>query len=492
LVSDLDLSETEPPLTVSQTLRVIGKNKEALKERAIDHAYLESRLQTLQHAIDQHRQQQATAGAFGWLKTVFDSGSEKPVNNEGQMVLKRFVDDNSKEELVHAIVVNPLRKRITVLFRGSVTPKDFLQDAKCAQKKVENPVLAWVREEQQRRSSGKTSRDLPPIDEEAILPRIGIHTGFYEYLFHPRTRKDSDEATTRTRLEEILEDTKALLRENPGYSLYITGHSLGGALSTLCGFYAACDEELVGLTPKRRVVIYSIASPFCGNWKFRHSFQELERQERLQHLRIANLEDMVTLLPFAVPKAAFMSPALSMIQGAGNLYKHVGIRLQIKQNEGSSSSKSEKNLMALESKASWYVHSISYPKEQDCENEEEYAKEIVDAMTAGQSLVKAFYYVCTNNFATIEKYHSCDEYEERIESCKTALQNATLDDLYHDTKIVGKLLDREYRPSLLPSSGLSRAYRAITALVNTSKKEDDDSPEDEEQMTMREAALVSS
>jgi hypothetical protein len=196
------------------------------------------------------------------------------------------------------------------------------------------------------------------------------------------------------------------LRLHPGFTLYCTGHSLGGALATLCGFYSACDDELLGLAAHHRVVVYSIASPFCGNWKFRHAFQELERQQRLQHLRIANFEDMVTLMPFAVPKATAFSPALSLIKGAGNLYKHVGIKLQIKQQSEDTTK---------------YMHSINYPKDHKFEDDQEYAKEIQDAMEAGKSLVKAFYYLCKNDFETIEKYHSCDEYETRLETCEGAL-----------------------------------------------------------------------
>ena len=107
---------------------------------------------------------------------------------------------------------------------------------------------------------------------------------------------------------------------------------MGGALCTLFGFYAAADEEMSALT-KGPIVVYSIASPYVGNWKFRSSFQELERKRRIQHLRIANLEDMVTNMPFAALKLTALSPLLSAFQGAGNLYKHVGIRLQFMEEE---------------------------------------------------------------------------------------------------------------------------------------------------------------
>ena len=62
---------------------------------------------------------------------------------------------------MHAIVVNEARKRVTVVFRGSVTQKDFVQDAKCAQKKIDNPVASLVQ------------------DESQTTENIRIHTGFY-------------------------------------------------------------------------------------------------------------------------------------------------------------------------------------------------------------------------------------------------------------------------------------------------------------------------
>jgi hypothetical protein len=283
------------------------------------------------------------------------------------------VDEKSQEEVVHAIVVNQIRKRVSIIFRGSVTQKDFSQDAKCAQTKIDNPVYKLMMVQQKEKQDPKTTPET-----------IRVHTGFYEYLFH----KDKD--TKKTRLETILQDAKEQLRLNPGFRLYISGHSLGGALSTLFGFYAAADDEIIELCSRSGggVVVYSVASPYVGNWKFKLAFQELERQRRLQHLRITNLEDMVTLLPFAVPKATIFSPLLSMFKGAGNLYKHVGMRLQLTKEcrDGAS-----------------LPYSISYPKNET--DHEEYTKQVRDAVESGKSLVSALYYLIKNDFATMEKYH---------------------------------------------------------------------------------------
>lgn len=197
-----------------------------------------------------------------------------------------------------------------------------------------------------------------------------------EYLF-----KKKDE-TGRGRLERILEDVKALLRQNPGYHLYCTGHSLGGALSTLCGFYAAADDEIV---KSGSVTVFSFASPLVGNMKFRIAFQTLERLKRLQHLRITKKEDIVTLVPFAAPKVTALSPVLSATLGAGNLYKHCGMRVQLKS-----------ALKCVDAKP----YTIIYSKDHDANKEER-----KNAVAAGKSLVGGLGLLVKKDFDKVKAYH---------------------------------------------------------------------------------------
>ena len=331
---------------------------------------------------------------------------------------------SAEKEVVHAIVVNEARKRVTVVFRGSVTQQDFIQDAKCAQRKVDNPVF-------------------PLVNDADLMPeQLRIHTGFYEYLHK------INEETGQTRLEEIFEQIKNVFSGlEEGYELYVTGHSLGGALCTLFGFYAAADETMSTLT-KGPIIVYSVASPYVGNWKFRSAFQELERRKRIQHLRIANLEDMVTNMPFAAPKLAALSPLLSAFQGAGNLYKHVGIRLQFNEEEGAQ------------------PYSLFYPKDQS--DDDEYTKEIGEAIKSGKSLLKSFFHIMTNDVDTIVKHHSCEEYENRLQNCKDALDDRTLDDLYADKDITGVMMEAEYKPQQIKLNGYQRAARAWGAMRTNS------------------------
>ena len=72
--------------------------------------------------------------------------------------------------------------------------------------------------------------------------------------------------------------------------IFVTGHSLGGALATL-----AIPDILAntGLKPEQ-VTLYTFASPRCGDRKFAIEF----RDKGVRHWRIANTEDFVTMIPF--------------------------------------------------------------------------------------------------------------------------------------------------------------------------------------------------
>lgn len=135
------LTDLEPPMTCEHMIEVITANKDALEKRAINHEELEERLCSLRN-IKEHE------GSI--VETMLGQGTNAR--------LIHFEDENSNKEMVHAIVINDIRKRITVVFRGSVTQKDFIIDAKCNQKKVDNPVAHL---------------------SEHSTPTVNLHTGFY-------------------------------------------------------------------------------------------------------------------------------------------------------------------------------------------------------------------------------------------------------------------------------------------------------------------------
>ncbi|OXM84895.1 lipase family protein [Paenibacillus rigui] len=87
----------------------------------------------------------------------------------------------------------------------------------------------------------------------------------------------------------------ALLSLSPDKELMITGHSLGGALATLC----ATDTAL--RPPRRKPVVYTFASPRVGNPEFARLFN----RSAASSIRIVNPNDVVP----HVPPLVYRSPA---------------------------------------------------------------------------------------------------------------------------------------------------------------------------------------
>jgi triacylglycerol lipase len=70
--------------------------------------------------------------------------------------------------------------------------------------------------------------------------------------------------------------------------VYVTGHSLGGALATLSTAHINCLDYF-----RKKPVLYAFANPRAGNKAFSHLFDNLDC------FRIANSEDIVPTLPLA-------------------------------------------------------------------------------------------------------------------------------------------------------------------------------------------------
>jgi hypothetical protein len=88
--------------------------------------------------------------------------------------------------------------------------------------------------------------------------------------------------------EEIKEALKKL--EEKFDSIFVAGHSLGGALATLT------IPDLIDLgIPKYKITVYTFASPRCGDRELTNNLNN----SGVKHWRIANTEDIVPTLPGA-------------------------------------------------------------------------------------------------------------------------------------------------------------------------------------------------
>lgn len=207
-------------------------------------------------------------GDLGSVDNGNKHATEAEKDNIESSMIYIIGDLKCNEELVYAVGVNPIEERISVVFRGSVTKLDFMTEANI---------------------------DMIHVPEPSVSTRnsmIGIHQGFYEYLFSSKGGKPS-------KYDEIMGHVLKLFRQDPNrlrhYKLYLTGHGLGGAIATLFGYYCASSDSKHQLPLP--ITIVSVASPRVGNLAFARSFTELESRASLRHLRIANHKDPVTLRP---------------------------------------------------------------------------------------------------------------------------------------------------------------------------------------------------
>jgi len=289
-----------------------------------------------------------------------------------------FVDpqgfiDGFDAEAVWAIFVCEKRKAITVVFRGSINLKDVKVDIAHHMTDFELPGFVSPDNKDERQAFGR------------------VHRGFYHYLFDQT--KPGANGSTKSKAEEIIGMLKGDFFSKPefqDYCLEVTGHSLGGALSTMFAFRAAAFGEFA------TVINVSLASPYVGDAKFRDAFVELERKRRIQHLRISNYQDIITLgFPFTIPLPT-------------EFYKHVGMNIRLYEEDA---------FLAPN-------YRRFYPKTNDPVN-------------GLRNMLHANALLGLN--VTILRNHLCPEYIKRLEQEELAkeLKTLTLDGLYGNRNVTG-------------------------------------------------------
>eukprot|EP00531_Pseudo-nitzschia_arenysensis_P012401 CAMPEP_0116126142 /NCGR_PEP_ID=MMETSP0329-20121206/6180_1 /TAXON_ID=697910 /ORGANISM="Pseudo-nitzschia arenysensis, Strain B593" /LENGTH=399 /DNA_ID=CAMNT_0003620217 /DNA_START=103 /DNA_END=1301 /DNA_ORIENTATION=+ len=178
-----------------------------------------------------------------------------------------------KVAAVYCVVKDTLRKRIIATFRASATSRDWKANLDagiaclCTPKKIRDKM--------------KGSK---------LQTRVLVHAGFNVYLF------DNDKMREDQRFDGMVGDIRTAINKEPGYSVYITGHSLGGALATMFSMKVAGGGSSFNDIP-RPITCISFGTPFNGTAGYRTAIEQLEHQGLLRHLRINNSEDLVPAIP---------------------------------------------------------------------------------------------------------------------------------------------------------------------------------------------------
>ncbi|KAI9911479.1 hypothetical protein PsorP6_009245 [Peronosclerospora sorghi] len=138
-------------------------------------------------------------------------------------------------------------QRLVISFRGTTSKENWKSNFRADQ------TVLWIksRGRRWRRSWRENVKDyaakIPLVN--MALPRV--HRGFW--IAYESIR------------EELKEVTRLILDEHPGVSLYVTGHSMGGALAVLAAYDLAVNFNL-------QVTMYNFGGPRVGNPSFRQHY----------------------------------------------------------------------------------------------------------------------------------------------------------------------------------------------------------------------------
>jgi hypothetical protein len=190
------------------------------------------------------------------------------------------------KDLIYAISVDTLQRRVMVVFRGATTTEDWKSAFNFRFHKIRNPV--------QDEYDGRNEV-------------LRVFSGLYKYLF--RKRKD----TGTTKYDEIanLVHKYGLERIGPDYKLFVTGHSLGGALTHFFSFFASTEQRFTKNGPVKAI---AFASPYIGGHSWADAIRHQEQQKKLQLIQVRNNSDVIPRIP-----------ANFRIGKRGPLWRHVGI-----------------------------------------------------------------------------------------------------------------------------------------------------------------------
>eukprot|EP00180_Rhodochaete_pulchella_P000365 Plantae.Rhodophyta-Rhodochaete_pulchella.ctg12569.p1 GENE.Plantae.Rhodophyta-Rhodochaete_pulchella.ctg12569~~Plantae.Rhodophyta-Rhodochaete_pulchella.ctg12569.p1 ORF type:complete len:856 (-),score=98.18 Plantae.Rhodophyta-Rhodochaete_pulchella.ctg12569:27-2594(-) len=200
---------------------------------------------------------------IAWLCYFDEDTIEKVLQTHGYELRGMWVQDTIDVNVM--VVESP--SQIIVAYRGTVSLANWVTNLKFLQTEHLSPDSGWEEPEW--------------LEKAWKPPKFGarrpmVHRGFWS-------------AYSATRIE-LLREVEACSQAAPGRRVLVTGHSLGGALATLCAFDMA--TSLKG-TPRNLISLRTFGSPRVGNRAFTRRFAAAVHDS----FRIVNRYDIVTSVP---------------------------------------------------------------------------------------------------------------------------------------------------------------------------------------------------
>ena len=290
-----------------------------------------------------------------------------------------------------------------------MTSKDWFVDGKFFLTNVPNPL--WTLKQQHSNHDGTNHHHHHHhhggLNLKFSIPQnrcIGIHAGFYEYLFASRSKTEDT-----SKYRQILNRLTALYEKEESlrsFSINVTGHSLGGALATLFSFYLILEP--VFIVEHLPVTCISFASPKPGNIQLARAFQELELQKQVICLRVANYRDLITERPDRLTCWTFC------LQDA--IFRHVGIELLLYPETTKKTGSDGKR---------YRIHYPRVRRSRVSQFSDDFLSSLVNTIYCTTSVTCG---CCIHDYM---KWHSCDEYLSRVEQIENALESVPMQELHN-------------------------------------------------------------
>ncbi|KAJ0401596.1 hypothetical protein P43SY_008671 [Pythium insidiosum] len=175
----------------------------------------------------------------GYLETVCNGFESYLV----KLVFKGLYPNVKGRQIDYEFTYTASHNRLVIAFRGTTSKLNWKSNLKFHQE------VLWIKSKGKIR--GRTCMEkvkdglakIPILN--MALPRV--HSGFWNAY-----------ASVRSELREVI---RLVLDENPGVAVYITGHSMGGALAVLAAYDLAVNMSM-------KVSMFSFGGPRVGNPSF--------------------------------------------------------------------------------------------------------------------------------------------------------------------------------------------------------------------------------
>jgi len=238
----------------------VGVSLENIKRSLIDRTLTEAELLDIMERAVQSRSYEESL----FMAEFFKEGTVSRALVQSKSKVVWLNDWYPLKDLTYAVSVDEGKKRVMVVFRGAITTSDWGAATDNTLQRTPNPVKDNFK--------GKKAY-------------IKFHRGFFLYLF--RRRKD----TETCKYDEIITVVDRYGRQiaDDNYEVFVTGHSLGGALATVFSFFASTEERFIKSGPIKCI---TFGAPMVGGYAFADSFRFQEQKRKLMLARFHNSRDL--------------------------------------------------------------------------------------------------------------------------------------------------------------------------------------------------------